>query len=272
MIQDAPQSDKMSGKFRLDPMLPKGGAALVTGAAHRIGKALALMLAASEAPVVVHYNNSRKAAETVVAEIIDSGGRAAALPADLSDAAAATALCNQASDAIGAPIVCLINNASVFENDSPTSFKADDFDLNMAVHSRAAALLAQSMQNALPSEMHGVIINMLDQKTFNPDPAFFSYTISKYALFGLTEILARAYAPITRVNGVALGLTMPPPSMSPSRFAELQAGQPLGSGASVEDVVDAVRFLIGAEKTTGQVVCVDGGEHMGNSPFVQVIE
>lgn len=252
----------MSGNPELSPILPEGGAALVTGAGHRIGRAIALMLATEGASVVIHYNRSQIAAEALVAEITDTGGRAAALKANLSDAAAAAALCNQASQVIDAPIVCLINNASVFENDSPESFKADDFDTNMAIHARAVALLAQSMQNALPNNLHGVIINMLDQKTFNPDPLFFSYTISKYALFGLTEVLARAYAPRTRVNGVALGLTLPPPSMSSTRFAELQAGSPLGGGASVEDVVDAVRFLVGAEKTTGQVLCVDGGEHM----------
>jgi len=262
MIQDPPQTNNMSGKLALSPILRLGGAALVTGGGHRIGRATALMLATAGAPVIIHYNRSQIAAESLVAEIIGSGGRAAALPANLADAAAAAALCNQASQAIGGPIVCLINNASVFENDSPASFEADDFDTNMAIHARAAALIAQSMQNALPDNLPGVIINMLDQKVFNPDPTFFSYTISKYALFGLTEVLARAYAPRTRVNGVALGLTLPPPSMSPTRFAELQADRPLGSGASVEDVVDAVRFLVNAEKTTGQVICVDGGEHM----------
>lgn len=263
MIQDTPQSDKMLGKFKLEPVLAAGGAALVTGAAHRIGKAIVERLASAGAPVVIHYNGSEAAAAQLASKVESAGGKAAALQADLSDAEAAENLCKQAAHAIGQPITCLINNASIFENDSPATFTAAAFDANMAVHARAAALLAQTMQAALPDHQSGVIINMLDQKTFNPDPAFFSYTISKYALYGLTEVLARAFAPKTRVNGVALGLTLPPPSMTAERFAELQADRPLGGGASVEDVLDAVEYLLRAQKVTGQILCVDGGEHMG---------
>lgn len=263
MIQHAPQTPKMPTKFETAPILHPGTGVLVTGGGIRIGAALVEMAAASGASVAIHYNTSSAAAEALAEKVTASGGHAVPIQADLTEPNATAALCDMAASTIGTPIACLINNASLFENDSPANFATSDFDANMAIHARAPAQLAQAMRRALPDSMPGVIINMLDQKSFNPDPEFFSYTISKYALLGLTEVLARALAPMVRVNGVALGLTLPPPSMSEARFAELQATQPLNAGAEVSDVVRAVNYLIGADKVTGQVLCVDGGEHMG---------
>lgn len=238
-------------------------AALVTGGARRIGRAIAVALAETGRPVVVHCNASRQAAEETAADIVAAGGRAAVAAADLSDPAAAAELVPAAGRLIGGPIGCLVNNASIFENDRLSSFAPADFDRNMAVHARAPALLAQAMAAQSPAPATGVIVNLLDQKSFNPDPAFFSYTISKFALLGLTQVLARALAPDIRVNGVALGLTLPPPSLSGDRFRALQAETPLGQGASVADVVAAVRFLVETGGVTGETILVDGGEHMG---------
>lgn len=266
MLEDEMQFPKIQDESAVSARAPipaKIGAALVTGSAKRIGKALALMLAGEGMPVVIHHHHSADAAAATAAMITDAGGRAIALTADLCDAAATQALMARATDAIGAPIACLINNASIFKNDAPETFQAVAFDQNMAIHARAPALLSQAMAALLPAHMHGVIINMLDQKSFNPDPSFFSYAISKYALLGLTETLARALAPRIRVNGIALGLTLPPPQMSEARFTELHTRPPLGRGAEVADVVAAARYLIHAPKVTGDILRVDGGEHMG---------
>jgi len=238
-------------------------AALVTGGAKRIGREIALMLAARGWPVVVHCNRSTDDAERTAAEIRAAGGAAAVAAADLADAAATGRLIDAAAAAIGRPVGCLVNNASIFEQDRVGTFDPADFDRNMAVHARAPAQLAQAMAAQRPAPAAGVIVNLLDQKSFNPDPGFFSYTISKFALLGLTQVLARALAPSIRVNGVALGLTLPPPEMTEARFRELHARAPLGSGAEVADVVDAVRFMVEAGRVTGETLIVDGGEHMG---------
>ncbi len=239
------------------------GAALVTGGAKRIGRAIATMLAEAGWPVAVHCNGSIAAAEATVAEIVAAGGHAAIVPADLTDLDATDALVVQAAAALGRPIACLINNASIFEPDRLANFANADFDRNMAIHARAPAQLARAMAAQSPPILEGVIVNLLDQKSFNPDPSFFSYAISKYAMLGLTEVLARALAPRIRVNGVALGLTLPPPEMTEARFRELHARPPLGRGADVGDVVDAVKFLVEARRITGETIIVDGGEHMG---------
>lgn len=223
------------------------------------------MLAETGWPTVIHCNGSRAEAEALAAEISEGGGMAAVIQADLTDAKAAHGAIAAACRAIGQPVACLINNASIFEPDRPDDFAADDFDRNMAVHARAPALLAQAIAAQSPAVMDGVIVNLLDQKSFNPDPSFFSYTISKFALLGLTQVLARALAPAIRVNGVALGLTLPPPEMSADRFQELHSRAPLGQGAEPADAVAAIRYLIGAKKVTGETLIVDGGEHMGTA-------
>jgi len=238
-------------------------AALVTGGGQRIGRAIALMLAAEGWPVAIHRRTSEAEAEATRRDIVDAGGQAAVVAADLTDPEAAAGLIEAASDAIGLPIGCLINNASIFKQDRLADFDAAAFDRNMAIHARAPALLAQAMAAQAPAPVQGVIVNLLDQKSFNPDTSFFSYTISKYALFGMTEVLARALAPGIRVNGVALGLVLPPPTMSAARFETLHARPPLGQGASVDDVVEAVRYLLRAKSVTGETIIVDGGEHLG---------
>ena len=239
------------------------GAALVTGGGRRIGREIALMLGQTGRPVVVHFNHSDIDADQTVTDINAAGGRAVAVQADLSVAHAAAGLIRSAGQTIGQPITCLINNASIFEPDRPDTFASEDFDRNMDIHARAPALLAQSMAAQAPILSDNVVVNLLDQKSFNPDPAFFSYTISKYALLGLTEVLARALAPSIRVNGVALGLTLPPPEMTGARFQALQAQLPLNHSATPADVVAAVKFLIETRSVTGEIIFVDGGEHMG---------
>lgn len=240
----------------------KPGAALVTGGARRIGREIACMLAATGWPVVIHYNTSRTEAEDAAEAIRKTGGRAMTLQADLTDAEATAALVPAAAKAIGASIGCLINNASAFENDSPTRFEPTDFDRNMAIHARAPAQLAAAMAEQKPAVADGVVINLLDRKSYNPDPGFFSYAVSKYALRGLTEILAKSLAPHIRVNAVALGLVLPPASMSAARAAELGQKTLLGRAADLADVLEAVRFLIEAESVTGQVMHIDSGERL----------
>jgi NAD(P)-dependent dehydrogenase (short-subunit alcohol dehydrogenase family) len=239
------------------------GAALVTGGGKRIGREIALMLGHTGRPVVVHFNHSKIDADQTVNDINATGGHAVLIQADLSEAEAAASLITMARHAVGLPITCLINNASIFEPDHPGTFTSADFDRNMDIHARAPALLAKAMAAQAPPIPGGVIINLLDQKSFNPDPSFFSYTISKYALLGLTEILARALAPSIRVNGVALGLALAPPEMTDARFQELQARLPLDNGATPADVLAAVKFLVETKSVTGEIICVDGGEHMG---------
>lgn len=239
------------------------GAALVTGGAQRIGREIGLQLARNGWPVVVHCHRSTAEADATALAMRQIGVRAEVVVADLTDVAASEALLPSAAAAIDAPITCLINNASIFQNDRFDRFDPGVFDKHMAVHARAPALLASAMARQSPSIDNGVIVNLLDQKSYNPDPSFYSYGISKYALRGLTETLARTMAPSIRVNGVALGMVLPPPGMTAARATELGSMTPLGKSAEVADVLAAVRFLVESTGVTGEVIRVDSGEHMG---------
>ena len=238
--------------------------ALVTGAAQRIGRAIALGLANDGWHPVVHYHRSGDAAAETVAAIEGRGGTATAIAADLSDPDAAAGLVAAAAAATGG-LGCLVNNASMFAADDIGSVGAAGFDAIMAVNLRAPVLLSRAFADALPDGTEGVIVNLLDQKLVNPNPDFLSYTLSKYGLSGLTTTLAMALAPRIRVCGVAPGLTLPSADQRPEQFAAVHGRTPLGRGATVDDIAGAVRYLVAADAVTGEVVMVDGGQHLVGS-------
>ncbi len=238
--------------------------ALVTAAAQRIGRAIALGLANDGWHPVVHYHRSSEAAAETVAAIEGRGGTATAIAADLSDPDAAAGLVAAAAAATGG-LGCLVNNASMFAADDIGSVGAAGFDAIMAVNLRAPVLLSRAFADALPDGAEGVIVNLLDQKLVNPNPDFLSYTLSKYGLSGLTTTLAMALAPRIRVCGVAPGLTLPSADQRPEQFAAVHGRTPLGRGATVDDIAGAVRYLVAADAVTGEVVMVDGGQHLVGS-------
>ncbi|MEP4378427.1 MAG: SDR family oxidoreductase [Alphaproteobacteria bacterium] len=237
------------------------GGALITGAARRIGRCLAEALAAAGWHVVVHHNRSANDAAETVRAITAAGGRAVALAADLSDPAACRRLLDEAHALTGG-LGCLINNASVFVEDTAHDVDAATFDRVMAVNLRAPAILSQAFAARLPAGEAGVIVNILDQKLANPNPDFLSYTLSKHGLAALTEMTAISYGPSVRVCAVAPGLTLPSGDQPQSQFDTVHGRTPLARGSAPEDIAGAVLYLLGARAVTGETILVDGGQHL----------
>jgi NAD(P)-dependent dehydrogenase (short-subunit alcohol dehydrogenase family) len=252
-------ADTLTGAMPTPPV-PK--AALVTGGAQRIGRALALALAEDGFAVAVHYNRSRHRAECLVEDIRDRGGTAAAFAADLADESAVKTLLPRAEDAIG-QIGCLINNAAVFVGDNVDTATRDSWDLHLAVNLRAPFVLIQEMAARLPAAAGGVVVNLLDQRVWSLTPYFISYTLSKSALWTLTRTMALALAPRIRVNGIGPGPTLPSPRQSPEQFARQRGMMPLGRGTSPQEIAAAMRFILSAPAMTGQMIALDGGQHLG---------
>jgi NAD(P)-dependent dehydrogenase (short-subunit alcohol dehydrogenase family) len=242
------------------PIMPR--AALVTGAAKRIGRAIALALAADGWAVAVHYRASRAPADTLVAEIARAGGQAVALAADLADEAAVAGLVPRAVAALG-PLGCLVNNASSFENDTVATATRASWDEHLEVNLRAPFVLMQAFAAQLPEAASGAIINMLDQRVWSVTPYFVSYTVSKAGLWTLTQTMALALAPRIRVNGIGPGPTLPSPRQSDEQFARQCASLPLRRGTSPEEIAAAIRFILAAPAMTGQMIALDGGQHLG---------
>jgi NAD(P)-dependent dehydrogenase (short-subunit alcohol dehydrogenase family) len=236
--------------------------ALITGAAKRIGRVLALEMAQAGWRVAVHYNGSKADAENVVDEITAGGGQAAALQADLSDEASVAALVPAAEQALG-PVTCLINNASLFEKDSPDTVTRESWDAHMAINLRAPFVLTQSLAARLPAGRGGVVINIVDQRVLNLRGDFTSYTLSKYGLWGLTQMLARGLAPNIRVNAVGPGPTMPNHFQAPEDFQREWRETPLERPVDPQEICRAVRFILDAPALTGQIIALDSGQHMG---------
>jgi NAD(P)-dependent dehydrogenase (short-subunit alcohol dehydrogenase family) len=238
---------------------------LITGAGRRIGRTIALDLAAAGATVALHYNRSKKDAATAVAEIEASGGKAAAVQADLTDEKAAARLVALAADAVG-PLDCLINNASVFEEDNPLTATRETWDAHMQVNVRAPFLLTQAFAAQLPRGIEGHVINLIDQRVWNVTPYFTSYTVSKVALWGLTQNLALALAPGIRVNAIGPGPTLPSVYQTEAQFRRQWSKLPLRRRVRPEEICRAVRFLLDAPSVTGQMIVLDGGQHLGWAP------
>lgn len=243
----------------LSDSLPR--AALVTGAAKRIGRTLALDLAQAGWAVAVHYNRSGAEAEAVVGEIEAAGGRAVALGAELGDEAAVAALVPAATEALG-PLGLLVNNASTFEYDSVESATRASWDLHMEANLRAPFVLTQAFARQLPEAAEGLVVNLIDERVWNLTPHFVSYTLSKAGLWTLTQTLALALAPRIRVNGIGPGPTLASTHQTAEQFERQCSEVPLGRGTSPEEIAAAVRFLIEARSMTGQMLALDGGQHL----------
>ena len=238
-----------------------GKIALVTGGARRIGRAIATGLAAAGWDVVVHYGSSQADAQATVAEIEALGQRAIALQCDLSDPAATSALLGQANAAFGR-VGCVVNNASVFEYDNAAGFSVPALERHMRTNLSAPILLAQALHVATPPGAQAVVINLLDQKLFNMNPDFLSYTLSKAALHAATTMLAQALAPTVRVVGVAPGITLASGDQTPAGFTEAHTATPLGRSSTPDDIAAAVCFVAGCRAMTGTTLVVDGGQHL----------
>jgi NAD(P)-dependent dehydrogenase (short-subunit alcohol dehydrogenase family) len=234
---------------------------LITGAAKRIGRAIALGMAKAGWAVAVHHNRSAAAAAEVVATIEEAGGRAVALRCDLSREAEVETLVERAAGALG-PLTCLVNNASLFEMDTIETVSRDSWDAHIEINLRAPLVLSQAFARQLPDGAQGNIINLLDQRVWKLTPYFLSYTVSKMGLWTLTRTLAMAFAPRIRVNGIGPGPTLPSARQTPEQFEELCRAVPLGRGTTPEEICEAVLFLLSAPAVTGQMIALDGGEHL----------
>ena len=237
-------------------------AALVTGAGKRIGRAIALSLGRAGWAVAVHYRESRTEAEEVVGEIVAAGGRAAALRADLTREEQAESLVPEAAAVLGA-LGCLVNSASVFESDEALTVTRDSWERHLATNLRAPFVLMQAFARQLPAEAEGAIINLLDERVWNLTPHFVSYTLSKAGLWALTQTMALALAPRIRVNGIGPGPALPSPRQSDAQFSRQQQMMPLRRGTAPEEIAAGVQFILAAPALTGQMIALDGGQHLG---------
>ncbi len=238
------------------------GVALITGAAKRIGRAIALALADAGYDIAVHYGTSHQDADSVVAAIVAKGRHAVALQADLTHEAEVSALVGTAAKALG-PVTCLVNNASLFERDEALTVTRESWDAHLDTNLRAPFVLMQEFARALPADASGNIVNIVDERVWNLTPHFISYTLSKAGLWTLTQAMAMALAPRIRVNGIGPGPTLPSPRQSAEQFAKQQAGVPLKRGATPEEIAEAVRFIVANGAMTGQMIALDGGQHLG---------
>ena len=236
--------------------------ALVTGGAKRIGLAISRSLAAAGWAVAVHHNRSEAAAQALGAEIEAAGGRAAALAADLAAEAETATLVPRAVEALG-PLGLLVNNAAVYDFDRVDTATRANWDFHMEINLRAPFRLIQDFAEALPEDAGGLVVNVLDERVLNLTPNFATYTLSKSGLWTLTRSLALALAPRIRVNGIGPGYALPERGQDRGDFDRAAARMPLGRGTDPDEICTALQFLIATKSITGQMIALDGGQHLG---------
>lgn len=258
------------------------GVALVTGAGVRLGRAMALYLAGRGYDVAVHYAASADGAADVVREIEALGRRAVAVQADLLDEDATQALLPRVAEALDGPVTCLINNASIFEYDNLSSATRDSWDRHMGSNLRAPFVLTQALalqRLAAQSDAQGepvaagLIVNMIDQRVRKLTPEFMTYTLAKMGLWAMTQTTAQSLAPHVRVNAIGPGPTLRGGRQSEAHFADQRANTVLKRGANPADITGALGYFIDSPGVTGQLLCVDGGQHLGwKTPDVLGVE
>lgn len=255
---------------------------LVTGAGKRLGRAMALYLARRGHDVAIHYIDSQNDAESLAAEIRDMGRKAVTLKADLLCEEETRLLVPAAADGLGGPLSCLVNNASIFEHDTLENATRESWNRHMGSNLRAPFQLTQAMAaQELPPKKDsageplsaGLIVNMVDQRVRKLTPEFMTYTLAKSALWALTQTAAQALAPVIRVNAIGPGPTLQGAQQTPAQFAAQRKATVLRRGANPADITTALGYFLDAPAITGQMLCVDGGQHLGwETPDVLGVE
>lgn len=245
--------------------------AVVTGGAHRLGRAMALDLAARGWDVAIHYSSSEAGARAVAAEAEAMGARAATVRSDLLREDETETIISRAADALGGPLSLLINNASIFENDLVETMTRESWNRSVETNLRAAVKLTQDFAAQAPRAIiddagepvaQACIVNMIDQRVWKPTPFFLSYSVAKAGLMAFTRTSAQALAPHIRVNGIGPGPTLKGTRQSDEHFARQRAACILGRGADATDIVQALRFILECKALTGQMLAIDGGQHL----------
>lgn len=235
--------------------------ALVTGGAKRIGRAIVEDLAAHGFAVAIHCNRSRAEASALAEGIVRAGGKAAVVEADLLDPKATEALLERACEAVG-PVRLVVNSASIFEDDSAADPDFDIWDRHFAIHVKAPALLTAKLARSIPDGQDGLVVNIIDQRVWRLTPRYFSYTLSKSALWTATQTLAQAFAPKLRVNAIGPGPTVPSSRQAQADFDAQLEGLIMGRGPALEEFGATIRYLWDARSVTGQMIALDGGQHL----------
>ncbi|MEM8851879.1 MAG: SDR family oxidoreductase [Pseudomonadota bacterium] len=254
--------------------------ALVTGAGGRLGQAMAIELARMGHDVAIHYAASAEGAQATEKAVAAEGRHAALLQADLLDLDATDALIPRAAEALGGPLTVLVNNASIFEHDDIHTATRASWDRHMRSNLQAPFLLIQAFAAQAPEAAHdgeplavGNVINMIDQRVRKLTPEFMTYSLAKSALWTLTRTAAQALAPAIRVNAIGPGPTLQGARQTPDHFAAQRAATILERGADPSDIVAALRFILSARALTGQLLCIDGGQHLAwQTPDVLGVE
>ena len=245
--------------IHLKSMTP--GVAIVTGGSKRIGKSIVKKLSFLGWKVIIHYNSNKNDALSLQKEIQKKGGAASIIKANLNSSKATEELISKSEKKFG-KLTLLVNNASIFENDSAQNLTIDSWDIHNNVNTKAPLLLSQSFAKLLPKKEPGVIINIIDQRVFSPRPDFISYSSSKNSLFWLTKVLAQALSPKIRVCAIGPGPTLKGARQTNNDFKNQSEAVPLGNGTSTEDISLAIEFILNASSFTGQMITLDGGEHL----------
>ena len=245
--------------------------ALITGGAKRIGKGIALSLAENGFDVVIHYSESRKEAEELVSKLKSFGIAAFCIKANLLKDNEISSLIEETTQTIGKPINLLVNNASIFENDSLLSLTLESWDRHFFTNLKAPVFLSKEFSKQVPDHFKDEnneiiassnIINIIDQKVLNLNPRFFSYTLAKSSLLNFTKIAAQELGPKIRVNAIGPGPILKASHQSEEQFQNQRKSTLLKRGSDVQEISRAILYIVSSPGLTGQLITLDGGEHL----------